>query len=142
MNRDKKIDKINAYRKVIDSKRLPKVDDKADVTVESEILAEFSAWAENQLSILLGDKLESTPSSPFSDEEIAVLKHVSAKVLSKVRAHESAQEPKTTPKLESPSIRKDVQARPVPKAPQAKRPENVNRLLASLNEMENEGPEF
>jgi hypothetical protein len=143
--RNSKIDKINAYRKVIETKRLPKVDDKADVTVESQIISEFSTWAEGQLAVLLGEQPHTSHSPDFSEDEVTVLKHVAAKILTKVSAREISQVPTEQtpqPKPVAASIRKDVPAKPLPKAPAAKRPANVNSLIAALEKMENEGPEF
>jgi hypothetical protein len=36
MSREQKIEKINAYKRLIETKRLPKVNEKSDRTIESD----------------------------------------------------------------------------------------------------------
>lgn len=53
MDRDNKIDKINAYRKLLSLKKLPI--GKASPELQDEIQKEFLAWVEESLSDLLGE---------------------------------------------------------------------------------------
>lgn len=87
MSRDRKIEKINAYKKVIETKRLPKVDLTADKTVDHEILEEFSLWAEAQLSLLLGE--EKTSDTSLTDDETALLKAFAQRLKKKINSQDS-----------------------------------------------------
>jgi hypothetical protein len=91
MSRNLKIEKINAYKKMIESKKLPTVkddkgprnpDDQSTYSIEEQIHMEFTAWAETQLADLLG---ESTPrqdlSQVFDNEQIEVLQQFADKMI-------------------------------------------------------------
>lgn len=90
MNRDKKIEKINAYKKLIESKKLPVVKVSSppgrefdELAVEEQIGQEFSTWAENQLGVLMGERSGLDGDTRFSNEEVEVLKAFAAKVIAK-----------------------------------------------------------
>lgn len=97
MNRNKKIDKINAYKKMLESNKLPALktgnpqaqnpDDPTTWNVEEQIHEEFKTWAETQLAVLMGERsrFKEDPSGliQFTDEEADVLKAFAAKVIAK-----------------------------------------------------------
>jgi hypothetical protein len=104
MDRDHKIEKINAYKKLLETKKLPKISVLEDADthhlVAKELCAEFEEWVGVQISILLGETLAnpSGASIPFNDEEIDILKTLIAGVKAR----------RNTPATE------EVKARPAP----------------------------
>ncbi|NBP02990.1 MAG: hypothetical protein EBU90_23335, partial [Proteobacteria bacterium] len=69
----------NAYKRVIETMRLPKVDAKADRTVEHEILEEFTSWAESQLAALLGEGETISGGLKLTEQEVVFIKQFIAR---------------------------------------------------------------
>jgi hypothetical protein len=98
MSRNLKIEKINAYKKMIESKRLPKIDEEAKqgprnpddpstFSVEEQIHMEFEGWAEQQLADLLGENMPQLPAAfGFTDEQEDVLRQFADKMIAKANA--------------------------------------------------------
>lgn len=161
-NKNHKIDKINAYRKLLETRKLPKVDEASEKSgVESEIVAEFTTWAEVQLSNLLGEASTSQPVNGFSEEETQILKMwaLSLKRRSsngpKQEVYEENNEPKrTTAPTGSSQSAENGTARGKPKDVKfADRPSTEplgyslrksksKNLIEALEELEQQAPEF
>lgn len=168
-DRDWKIEKINVYKKLIETKRLPKVADPNEPSVDAQILKEFTAWAEDQLARLLG---ESTPAaqgaSGFSTEDTEILRGLIAQIKSRKGGSSQPTAPSapiserphppgggfpvpegTSPKLTEEQIaRLNGSNRPMKpiRAPSANSPQAKNNpqkaLLDQLDEMDRSAPEF
>lgn len=156
-NREQKIEKINAYKKLIEQKRLPKIpddkaaqaqnpDDPSTWPVEQQIHAEFTAWAEGQLAGLLG---EENPNAPFSDEQAEVLRQWADRMMSK--ANQSPVETvkravsTSSPQLKRPEYRANPNARPLGKrepAGQQKFDKKTQNYLADLEKLDRDGPDY
>jgi len=107
MSRNAKIDKINAYKKMLENKRLPPIKDEKNPTpknpddpttwsVEEQIHGEFTAWAEKQLAVLLGEENPAPEfSSGFSEEQEEVLRQFADRMIEKAAAQPSSPAPKT-----------------------------------------------
>lgn len=165
MNRDHKIEKINAYRRLLETRKLPKIsvleDAEANHLVAKELHSEFEAWVSGQISILLGETLVNSKLEglPFDDEEINILKTLVAGV----KARKQAPAPIPAPS-ESAPIKKSNLAIKAPEAPlsdaersrlnatakplgnrrmaDANKANNNDALVSALERMENEGPEY
>ena len=151
-NRNTKIDKINAYKKLIEQKKLPKIpddkaaqaqnpDDPSTWPVEQQIHAEFEKWAEGQLAGLLG---EENPNEPFSEEQAEVLRQFADRMLSKANQSPVDQAKQAAasinPKLTQPEYRPNPGARPLgkkdagPAAPQFDK--KTKNYLADLEKLD------
>jgi hypothetical protein len=98
MSRNLKIEKINAYKKMIETKKLPTVKDNAGprnpadpstYSVEEQIHMEFADWAEGQLAILLGEdapQKQSEQYSDFDEDQVMVLRQFADKMIDKANA--------------------------------------------------------
>jgi len=118
MQRDQKIEKINAYKKLIEQKKLPKIpeeskaenpDDPSTWSVEKQIHAEFTSWAEAQLENLLGEgKDESTDF--LSEEEKIVLKAYAQRLIKQIN---NKQAPQQQPQSQKAQVETQVPRKPV-----------------------------
>lgn len=142
-NRERKIEKINAYRKILETKRLPKLETSENGVptsgqdVEQEIHSEFTAFVEAQLSTLMG---ESQPSNneTFSPREITLLKAMAAKLDQKVeQTTKKVEPPRQRPP--TPSVKPDLSARPMGnRNTQREAANRVGDVLDQLVRMEDE----
>jgi hypothetical protein len=164
MDQIDKINKINAYRKLLESRKLPKVDpESADSVSIQEINLEFDAWVMGQISELLGEtKAKSSPTLPFTEDEISILRSLIEGVKLRQAPRQAAPaRPQQPRQLERAPEHMD--APPVlnrPRAPRESR-DNVplvqNRprtqgrtpaadtgedLASALEQMEDQGPNF
>lgn len=150
MNRDKKIEAINAYRKLLDRKL--KVGSK-DEELKAEVLASFKTWVESRLRELMGETRPSLEMGQFTKEELAVLKGMARKLLAKAEALPSS--PRQTQKApQPPSTNSDptIQAgttKGIVQDPDEKRLVANRKLFSAadsvtdaLDKMDQEGPEF
>lgn len=164
MNRDHKIEKINAYRKLLETRKLPKLDPAEDASTNSlvakELNSEFQSWVEGQISVLLGETLSNpTGSLPFSEDEIDILKTLIAGVKAR-RSAPAAEEIKSRPQIRTaPSTLSKAQDNPLSDAErsrlnatakplgnrrmaEASKTNNNDALVSSLERMEDEGPKY
>lgn len=167
-NRNSKIDKINAYKKMLESKRLPKVDeevkagprnpeDPSTYTAEEQIHMEFTDWAESQLAQLLGEGGPVKPSATeifdvFSFDQIEVLQKFADRMLMKAGNTEPAAIPTVTngkmpgPPPQSPGYRPPSNAKPLGNNRTAKANPKHDKAttdyLSKLEKMDRETPEF
>lgn len=160
MSRDQKIEKINAYRKMLESKRLPKVEEnqeKDSLSVEGQIHAEFNAWVEGQLSVLLGEgsnpvsnQTGSDVSDVFTDEQIGVLQTFADKMLNKAAPGSAA--PAAPPQRQAPTnegYRSPREVKPLgnrrmdqDSKKASSYDKETNKTLSKLEKMDREGPQY
>lgn len=130
MSRDKKIEKINSYQKLLASGRLPT--EKDGDSVSAEINREFRGWVESQLANLLGEG-GAGRQSQFTDDEVVILKTLVA------RASKKASQPQEQKKA-STAVLKDKPrdaGKPMPRP-------NVGGkdILSALEEMDLMGARY
>lgn len=164
MNRDHKIEKINAYRKLLETRKLPKLSEQSDdFLVSNELHSEFEAWVSGQISILLGETVGNPKMAnlPFDDEEINILKTLVAGVKARKQAPAaSPEEPRARPQIrqstpapikapESPlsdaeRSRLNATAKPLGnrRTAEANKASNNDALVSALERMEDEGPNY
>ena len=162
MNRDHKIDKINAYKKLLETKKLPKISVLEDADthhlVAKELHAEFESWVEGQISVLLGESLPHAAgkSLPFNDQEIQILKTLIAGVQARRQApavtEEATPRPqiRPAPKREEPTLsdaekaRLNSTAKPLGnrRMVEASKSNTNDALVSALERMEDEGPNY
>jgi len=156
MNRDHKIEKINAYRKLLETKKLPKIiqseESGVDTLVAKELNSEFESWVESQLRLLLGEQVAASNALPFSNQEIEVLKTLIAGVQARRASAPAPQEEtkrqvikKDEPTLsDTEKARLNATARPLGnrKMVDGGRSNENNALVSMLDKMEDEGPNF
>jgi len=155
MNRDYKIEKINAYKKLIETKRLPKAPEgeKGVPRVEDEILDEFSTWANLQLAKLLGE--ETKPSQTMlTEEERVILKGFAQKLIQKSLQPEAStptqvaraapQPNKTRPAASGTAIQREEEERDpaIPLGNRLRKPKSGTTVLDALDDLDRQGPEF
>jgi hypothetical protein len=142
MDRDFVIEKINAYRRLLDLtlKNVTK-----DEAVQKEVQVEFSSWVESQLAELMG-----TPSTTnLTEQEITFLKAFTKKLMAKPsepqqQAQTQVKElPVSTQKNQISITDKDremmARAKPLKESKAAK---EADPLLRKLEEMDAMGPNF
>ena len=155
MSRDRKIDKINAYKKVIETKRLPKPPTESrDKNADDDILEEFTNWAEAQLAKLLG---EGTDAQGFSDSEVELLKAFAQRLQGKIDKLDTAparspvqqvqpaptrSNSKGTVTAEEEESDDDDKAKQVPISHRLKKPKTGANILDALDELDRRGPKF
>lgn len=150
MNRDKKIEAINAYRKLLDHKL--KVASK-DEELKAEVQASFKAWVEGRLRELMGETRSPLDMSQFTREELAVLKGMAGKLLAKADALTPApQQTQKSPQPQSTNPGKAKQAgttKGIVQDPDEKRLVANRKLFSAadsmtdaLDKMDQQGPEF
>ena len=161
MNRDHKIDKINAYRKLLETKKLPKLGEnlEEDSLVSKELHAEFKNWIQDQISNLLGEtKIYENTNQHFTNEEMSILKTLIAGVKSRrstslTPAEEAKQRPQiraAPPKEQNPlsdseKSRLNSTAKPLGNRKMGdlnKTSTASDSLISALDRMEEEGPNF
>lgn len=165
MDRDHKIEKINAYKKLLETKKLPKIssekDDETNHLVAKELCAEFEEWVGGQISILLGETLanQATTRLPFDNEEISILKTLVAGVKARRSAPAPVPEPSEgsvikksssairaseAPLSEAERSRLNASARPLgnKRLAEANRANNSDALVSALERMDEEGPQY
>lgn len=161
MDRDHKIEKINAYRRLLETRKLPKIsvleNAEANHLVAKELHDEFESWVEGQISVLLGESLSSSAARtlPFNDQEIQILKTLIAGVQARASAPQAQAKPaqeeprRTIIKKDEPTISDAEKARLNATArPLGNRKMDTGRsggndpLVSILDKMEDEGPNF
>lgn len=162
MDRDHKIEKINAYRKLLKTRRLPQVSDEESEgsSVSKELHVEFESWVSSQISILLGETLASpaVTNLPFNDEEIDVLKTLIAGVKARRAAPSQEAEQKPQQRLQvrpaapvqqaslsdAERARLNASAKPMGnrKMVDSSRKNDNDSLVSELDRMEDQGPQF
>ena len=157
MNRDHKIDKINAYRKLLETKKLPKLGENSeeDSLVSKELHLEFKNWVQDQISNLLGETQNyESANQNFTNEEVSILKTLVAGVKSRTSTtEETKQRPQiraSPPKDQSPlSDSERSRLNSVAKPLGNRRAAELNKagstndsLISTLDRMEEEGPNF
>lgn len=170
MNRDHKIEKINAYRKLLESKKLPKIsvskDAETNHVVAKELHSEFESWVEGQISVLLGENLANPIAGlpSFSEDEIEILKSLVAGVKARKNASTEEAKPRPVPPSEGALVKKSNNPAMAPEAPlsdaersrlnatakplgnrrmaEANKASNTDALALALERMEDEGPNF
>jgi len=147
-SRDHRIDKINAYRKLLSSRKLPKFDENADKTLESELNDEFNSWVEDQISDLLGEKVTQGEYGVFTQSEVEFIKAFAARALAKAAPAPQANAQAVEPQVR---INPDVRQKPTqvkPQAPRSKSDDSAvrakDRWVRQLDQMEDDNnvPDF
>lgn len=130
MSRDKKIEKINSYQKLLATGRLPS--EKEGDSVSAEINNEFRSWVESQLANLLGEGTLNKHTQ-FTDDEVLILKTLVA------RASKKASQPQEQKKV-STAVLKD---RPRDAGKPMPRPNVGGKdILSALEEMDLMGARY
>lgn len=150
MNRDKKIEAINAYRRLLDHKL--KVSSK-DEELKAEVQASFRAWVEGRLRELMGESRQVAEPTQFTLEELAVLRGMAGKLLAKADAltaspqpsRKSPQPPPTNPdQSKQAGTTKGIVQDPDEKQLIANRKffSAADSMTDALDKMDQQGPEF
>ena len=128
MSRDLKIEKINAYQKLLSTGRIPSSRD--DSQVSQEIQAEFRSWIESQLAGLLGESTSRVGGS-FTDDEVLILKMLIKSARTKV----------ASPQNKGTAVRKE-EAKAVSGKPMPKPRLDGRDILSALDEMDRHGEQY
>jgi hypothetical protein len=156
-NRDFKIELINAYRKLLDTGRVPKTEKDTDKGVNHTIEEAFRAWVERQIAVLLGEKAP-LGEMQFTEEEVRVLKALVSRINDRgsAPAAQSAHASSSPTEATSPRTPQSTgitlteadrarlaHAKPlIERTPKVQRQANESAAIARLEQMDREGPEF
>lgn len=157
--RERKIDLINAYKKMLESRKLPTIKegkrpekkdpaDPATWSVEEQIHGEFTLWAEGQLAHLLGEQTVQTEG--FTPEERKLLKAFAAKLQQKMIApiaEPPASNPQSVQQTQGTQLKKvpmkQPEADPDPTKPIGTRlKRKLSDPLADLDELDRQAPTY
>ena len=146
MSRNSKIEKINAYNKLLGTtlKTVTK-----DEGVQAEVQAEFVAFVEDQLQVLMGEG--GRDPSGFTEEEVSILKAFVANAQKKAGKPAPASEPVNDVKpqqprtpIQKPLYRSSGDSRPLGnrKTDPGAAKGAPSPYTDALDRMDREGPEF
>lgn len=139
MNRDKRIEKVNAFRKLLDTtlKGVTK-----DEELQKEIQEQFRLWVSAQLDELMGNERPDA----LTTEEIAVLKSFVKKATAKVSnpTAPAANVVQAKPEQQRNEAIRTQNERPRREQPETGKPlgDRLKGRPMSLEDLDNEGPNY